>query len=198
MIQQSKINSFIKSITDSAAEKRAAVGEETEQILKAERAAMEQSAEKSADSYVRTKSASIRLEAGRKISESAAECRKEVFARRNEIAKATFSKAAEKLQAFTAGAEYEKFLSESAARVIEVFGGGRVTLLLRPEDMAFGEKLCADYPDASFSKDSTIKIGGLKGINSLATLLIDDTLDSRLESQKKWFEENSGLYISMR
>ena len=64
--------------------------------------------------------------------------------------------------------------------------------------MAFGEKLCADYPDASFSKDSTIKIGGLKGINSLATLLIDDTLDSRLESQKKWFEENSGLYISMR
>ena len=59
-------------------------------------------------------------------------------------------------------------------------------------------KVYSAFLIASFSKDSTIKIGGLKGINSLATLLIDDTLDSRLESQKKWFEENSGLYISMR
>ena len=61
MIQQKKINNFIKSITDTAAEKREAVGAETEKILRAERAELERQAKRDAENYVRSKSASVKL-----------------------------------------------------------------------------------------------------------------------------------------
>lgn len=198
MIQQSKINSFIKSITDTAAEKRAAVNAETKEIINAELAVMEAQAKKSAEDYIKSKSAAIKLEAGKRISEKAAECRKEVFGKRDEIATRTLSEAGEKLRSFTESAEYKDFIITSAGKILEVFGSGSVTLLLRSEDMSFEADILKKFPYVSVSKDESIKIGGVKGINSLVTLLIDDTLDSRLENQKRWFEENSGLYISMR
>lgn len=198
MIQQSKINSFIKSITDTAAEKRSAVNAETKEIIDAELAVMEAQAKKAADDYIKAKSASIKLDAGRRISERAAECRKEVFGKRDEIATRTLSEAGEKLRSFTESAEYKDFILASAGKILEFFGTGSVTLLLRPEDMVFEADILEKFPYVSVSKDESIKIGGVKGINSLVTLLIDDTLDGRLENQKRWFEENSGLYISMR
>ena len=197
MIQQSKINSFINSIKDTAEEKRAAISEETQQMLSSERAGMEAQAKKSAEDYIKAKTASIKLEAGRRISESSAECRKQVFSRRNEIADNTLSSVAEKLTAFTHSAEYRDFLFESAENIISFFGGGNITLLIRPEDMKLKAELEEEL-NVSVSQDESIKLGGVKGINSVMTLLVDDTLDARLEQQKSWFEENSELYISMR
>ncbi len=198
MIQQSKINSFINSITDAAAEKRSKVSTETQEILDAERAVIEAKAKKTAEDYFRAKTAEIRLEAGKRISASAAECRKEVFGRRNEISLRIRSAVAEKLSGFTASSEYAEFLRKSVCRVIDFFGEGNITLLFRPEDIGMGKEICKDYYNVTVSEDSSIKIGGIKGINSVVTVLVDDTLDSRLEECKKWFEENSGLYISMR
>lgn len=195
MIQQKKINSFIRSITDTAEEKRAGVVAETEKILGAERAEAEAKAKKAADDYVRMKSAQIKLETGKKISENAAECRKAVFNSRNEIAQKTLDAVAVKLKEFTESDKYADFLVNSAKSILEAFETVNVTLLLRPEDMGFASLLCEKFSGVSVSEDSTIKIGGVKGINSIVTLLIDDTLDARLKNQKKWFEENSGLYI---
>lgn len=197
MIQQAKINSFINSIKDTAAEKRAAISAETRKMLNSERAEMEAQAKSEAEEFIKAKTASIKLEAGRRISESAAECRKKVFSRRNEIADKTLSSVAEKLRAFTQSEEYKPFLFESARNILRVFEGGSITLLVRPEDMEYQAELESEL-NVSVSQDASIKIGGVKGINSIVTLLIDDTLDSRLEQQKRWFEENSELYISMR
>lgn len=198
MIQQSKINSFINSITDAAAEKRSRVGAETQEILDAERALIEAKAKKTAEDYFRARTAEIRLEAGKKISESAAECRKEVFGRRNEISLRIRSAVAEKLNEFTASPEYGEFLKKSVDRIVDFLGEGNITLLFRPEDIGIGKEICKDCFNVTVSEDSSIRIGGIKGINSIVTMLVDDTLDSRLEGCKKWFEENSGLYISMR
>ena len=198
MIQQSKINSFINSITDAAAEKRSRVGAETQEILDAERALIEAKAKKTAEDYFRERTAEIRLEAGKRISESAAECRKEVFGRRNEISLRIRSAVAEKLNEFTASPEYGEFLKKSVDRIVDFLGEGNITLLFRPEDIGIGKEICKDCFNVTVSEDSSIRIGGIKGINSIVTMLVDDTLDSRLEGCKKWFEENSGLYISMR
>ncbi len=198
MIQQQKINSFIRSIADTAEAKRASVVEETQRLLGAERSAMEAAAKKAADDYTKAKSAEIKRKTGKLISENAAECRKAVFERRNEIAHKTLDAVSERLKAFTSSAEYQNFLLNSAKNILREFGSDHVTLLVRPEDMRYSAVLVEKFPGVSVSEDSTIKIGGVKGINSIVTLLIDDTLDSRLLSQKKWFEENSELYISMR
>lgn len=198
MIQQQKINSFIRSIADTAEAKKAAVIAETQTLLGAERAAMKAAAKKAADDYTKAKSAEIKLETGKLISENAAECRKAVFERRSEIARKTLDAVSEKLKAFTESDKYRDFLINSAENILKAFGSENVTLLVRPEDMKFASFLLEKFAGVSVSEDSTIKIGGVKGINSIVTLLIDDTLDSRLANQKKWFEENSELYISMR
>ena len=68
---------------------------------------------------------------------------------------------------------------------------------MRPEDMKYQAALLAEFPSAEVKEDASIAIGGVKGRSDGQSLLVDDTLDSRLKQQTKWFEENSGLYISM-
>lgn len=196
MIQQSKINGFIKSITDVADEKKAKLDAETRDILAGERRQLELAAKKSADEYYRVRSARVKLEAGRRISDTSAEYRKQVFARRSEIERQVLSGVAERLKKFTESGDYEAFLLGSAKRIAAEFDGS-FTLLMRPEDMKYQTALLAEFPSAEVKEDASIAIGGLKGRSDGQSLLVDDTLDSRLKQQTKWFEENSGLYISM-
>ncbi len=196
MIQQSKINGFIKSITDVADEKKAKLDAETRDILAGERRQLELAAKKSADEYYRVRSARVKLEAGRRISDTSAEYRQQVFARRGEIERQVLSGVAERLKKFTESGDYEAFLLGSAKRIAAEFDGS-FTLLMRPEDMKYQAALLAEFPSAEVIEDASIAIGGLKGRSDGQSLLVDDTLDSRLKQQTKWFEENSGLYISM-
>lgn len=196
MIQQSKINGFIKSITDVADEKKAKLDAETRDILAGERRQLELAAKKSADEYYRVRSARVKLEAGRRISDTSAEYRKQVFAHRGEIERQVLSGVAERLKKFTESGDYEAFLLGSAKRIAAEFDGS-FTLLMRPEDMKYQAALLAEFPSAEVKEDASIAIGGLKGRSDGQSLLVDDTLDSRLKQQTKWFEENSGLYISM-
>lgn len=196
MIQQSKINGFIKSITDVADEKKAKLDAETRDILAGERRQLELAAKKSADEYYRVRSARVKLEAGRRISDTSAEYRQQVFARRGEIERQVLSGVAERLKKFTESGDYEAFLLGSAKRIAAEFDGS-FTLLMRPEDMKYQAALLAEFPSAEVKEDASIAIGGLKGRSDGQSLLVDDTLDSRLKQQTKWFEENSGLYISI-
>lgn len=196
MIQQSKINGFIKSITDVADEKKAKLDAETRDILAGERRQLELAAKKSADEYYRVRSARVKLEAGRRISDTSAEYRQQVFARRGEIERQVLSGVAERLKKFTESGDYEAFLLGSAKRIAAEFDGS-FTLLMRPEDVKYQAALLAEFPSAEVKEDASISIGGLKGRSDGQSLLVDDTLDSRLKQQTKWFEENSGLYISM-
>lgn len=196
MIQQSKINGFIKSITDVADEKKAKLDAETRDILAGERRQLELAAKKSADEYYRVRSARVKLEAGRRISDTSAEYRQQVFARRGEIERQVLSGVAERLKKYTESGDYEAFLLGSAKRIAAEFDGS-FTLLMRPEDMKYQAALLAEFPSAEVKEDASIAIGGLKGRSDGQSLLVDDTLDSRLKQQTKWFEENSGLYISM-
>lgn len=40
-----------------------------------------------------------------------------------------------------------------------------------------------------------IKIGGILAVNKAMSLVVDETIDAKLEDQKKWFAENSKLNI---
>lgn len=197
MIQQSKINGFIKSITDVAEQKRARIDAETDDILASEKKQLELAAKKAADEYYRVKSAGVKLAAGRRISESSAEYRKKVFERRNEIERTVFSGVEKRLAEFTESEEYKEFLLESARRITAEFDGGTVTFLLRSEDMKYAELLCGEFDGARVQEDSSVRIGGLRARSASKPLLVDDTLDGRLKQQTRFFEENSGLYISM-
>lgn len=195
MIQQSKINGFIKSITDVAEEKKAKIDAETKNILAKEKKRLEKEARKAAQEYYRVKSAKVKLEAGRRISQASAEYRKSVLERRDEIKREVFSSVEKRLAEFTESGEYEAFLLKSASSVAAEFDGGEVIFLLRREDMKYADAVCARASGAAVQPDDSIRIGGLKAYTSGGRMRIDDTLDSRLKQQTRRFEENSHLYI---
>ena len=45
-------------------------------------------------------------------------------------------------------------------------------------------------------EDKNILLGGLRMVGEDGKIAVDDTLDTRLASQREWFQKNSGLIIS--
>ena len=53
--------------------------------------------------------------------------------------------------------------------------------------------LCPAGSRLDFSGD--IALGGIRGMNPQAGILVDDTLDSKLEQQRDWFIQSMGLSV---
>lgn len=71
-----------------------------------------------------------------------------------------------------------------------------VVLSVREADLAYADALRAAFDrDCEVRADASIRIGGLKASCEAKGLLADDTLDSRLQDQRGWFLEHSGLTL---
>lgn len=117
------------------------------------------------------------------------------FTKRQEICDEVFAKAKQKLIDFTGSADYEAYLKKSAEEIKEMFGNTTVSVSLSEKDMRCVDTVRAILPDADFKADNSIRIGGLKAYSRGDGILADNTLDTKLEDQREWFIENSGLKV---
>lgn len=117
-----------------------------------------------------------------------------LVARRSEIANEVFSSAIEKIKAFVSGEKYHDFIIGSVSAIKSAIGEDAV-IILRPDDKRFENEIKAAGNDVKF--DELIKLGGCKGENLRTAMTADDTLDSRLETEKQKFYSYSGLSISL-
>ena len=63
-------------------------------------------------------------------------------------------------------------------------------------DNKFAQDIKAQFNgEVTVENDVAIKIGGIKGFCKDLKIVADNTLDSKLNSQKDWFTENSGLKV---
>ncbi len=67
--------------------------------------------------------------------------------------------------------------------------------LVKEEDKEFFENLLKEKNIKSIVKADYIRLGGFKFESTELSILIDETLDSRVENQREWFQENSGFII---
>jgi vacuolar-type H+-ATPase subunit E/Vma4 len=114
--------------------------------------------------------------------------------RRNEITQNVFSQATAKIKTFTESNDYRSFLLNSAAHIKDMIGDDAV-IILKPDDKRFESDIKALGNEVRY--DELIKLGGCKGENVNSSLTADDTLDSRLESEKQKFYGYSGLSLSL-
>ena len=197
-MSQSKIDTILSAIREEAARQQNKIEKQTEQKMKDELARAEAEVLQETYDMIKRRSAVIREEAGRRISESEQETRRSLFARRAEITDEIFSSAAERLKEYVCGEEYPAFLEASAQRLAETAQKGRLILSLRPDDMPHAGHLRALFGadfDLEVQPDPSIRIGGLRADLPEQSLRLDDTLDARLENQREWFMEHSGLTI---
>lgn len=196
--QEEKLSKFLEAINNYAQEQRQRILAELDARNRAALELAEKETLSDAYRMINQETADVRNSISREVATFELESRKKLLARRGEIEKQVFTKAAERLSGFTHTAEYDRWLEKEAKAVASRFGnGGSTTVRLRSADSSKIELIrCAFGYECTFETDDTIQLGGFIAINSELARVADCTLDAALDSQHDWFAENSGLSVS--
>ena len=136
----------------------------------------------------------IQSESNREITAFENKMRDELIEKRNRIENDVFSKVESKLKQFVKTPEYKNFLLKSAAEIGNVIKGENLVVFMRNEDILFSDEIqTAIAKPCSIESDNSIVIGGLKASTDIQSA--DDTLGHRLNKEREWFVNNSGLTI---
>lgn len=121
--------------------------------------------------------------------------RNELFYERQTLADKVFDEAKQKLVAFTKTDDYNRFLGRSLAEIKVKCGTARCDIAIAPADEEKRGLIADVFPDARITADPHIQIGGVKANCPELGILMDDTLDSRLEEQRRWFIETCSMKV---
>ena len=196
MAQDDRVSKFVTAITKEAEEQRKRIEQETKDYIASEMEKAEMEALNDSYKMIQRAVANIRADVGSQLSSRMMENRRVLLTRRDEIADSVLTKAADKVKAFAASDRYDGFLAASAKKAAAALGGQRPTVYLRPADMSRKAVITAAIGDCSVKEDKNILLGGLRMVGEDGKIAVDDTLDTRLASQREWFQKNSGLIIS--
>ena len=197
MAQDDRVSKFVAAITREAEEQRQRIEEETKEFIAGEMEKAEMEALNDSYKMIQRAVSNIRADVGSQLSARMMENRRVLLQKREEITQAVMDKAAEKLVSFTDSPDYRAFLTASAQRAAAAIGGVGTppTVFLRKADMGFASDIQAAIGPCDCKEDAGISLGGLRMSSADGRLTADDTLDTRLASQREWFQKNSGLVL---
>ena len=110
-----------------------------------------------------------------------------------------FELAKEKLIAYAKTDQYVKSVEESAAKISEKLTADDVIIKISEKDLKLKEQIIKAFGNTrkcEIQVSEDIVIGGITGQSRELGLLIDETLDTKLDEQHEWFCENSGLKVT--
>ena len=121
--------------------------------------------------------------------------RRELYAERQRITDEVFDAVMQKLCIYTATDAYLDSVRISAKKAASLCGGAPCVIYLRATDITILEEIKAFFADTELRSDPSIAIGGVRVLCEQKGVLIDDTLDTKLNDQRRWFAEHSGLKV---
>ena len=193
----SKTDNFLKAIEKYAAEQRSKIESEAEEFKTKELNKAEEDGLKEAYVLLQKKMLSINTGIARELSKAENASRKSTFAKRQEIEDKVFERAKGKLLEYAGTDKYIQKLLESAKTVSEKLTADDVILYVCEKDLKLKDKIISAFGrNCTVQSSSEIQIGGIMGISRTVGLLADETLDTKLQNQREWFCENSGLTIT--
>lgn len=188
---------FTDAIKKMASEECDRINEETEKIKADRLLSLNDEAESRYDEYVENELSRISASRNRKIAEldEGSKCR--LSAIRQELFENVFSEVKQGIIAFTEAAEYRKFMISCVKEIYDnVSDKENVEFFVRKQDMIFKEEIndiIGKFINITACDD--IVFGGVKAADKKSGCLFDNTLDAKLEQQKTWFLDNSGLKL---
>ncbi len=193
----SKTDNFLKAIEKYAAEQRSKLESEAEDFKEKELNKAEEDGLKEAYVLLQRKMSAINTSIARELSKAENASRKSIFVKRQEIEEKVFARAKERLEAYTATADYETKLLTSVKRIAARLTADDVVLYVKQRDMKYQQKILSAFGrNCTVQPSDEITIGGVTGISRSMGLLADETLDTKLSQQREWFCENSGLKVT--
>lgn len=212
---QNNSENFLKAIEKYAEEQRNKIRFESESFKQKELEKAESDGIREAYTLIQREMAAVRTEISSRLSRDEMASRKLLFEKRNKMTDSVFEKAAHKLTAFTKTADYEKLMLESVKKITHALKADDVVFFVREADLGLAEKIKSAYASerlkdkkltdkikSAFSSScevkasKEIKIGGITGRSASLGLIADETLDTKLDGQREWFYQNSGLRVT--
>lgn len=212
---QSGSENFLKAIEKYAEEQRNKIRFESESFKKQELEKAESEGIREAYTLIQREMAAIRTEISSQLSRDEMASRKKIFEKRNKMTENVFEKVTQRLVEFTKTADYEKLMLESVKKIAQALKADDVIFLIKESDLKFADKIKVAYtaerlkdkkladkiksafsPSCEVKSSKEIKIGGITGRSASLGLIADETLDTKLDGQREWFYQNSGLRVT--
>ena len=192
--QEERAAKFFDAITKDAEERHEEMTRKTRETVESGLEKAKTKAHSQAQAKIERERMLKEQEFNRTVANERTQQRARLTDKRGAITDEVFGDAREKLVAFTESDGYADFLKKSAAGFAAVFPQGDVTV--RPGDMRFADDIKKAFGrDCKVESSDEITIGGCRAGVAGGSTVADDTLDTRLEAQREWFLENSGMSV---
>ena len=177
-------------IERAASIQEAEILEEIKQIREEAYASIKGEAKREADMRMDQEIKDLKSQNAFHISNTQKEMSKKLREKRDGYVDALFSDVKKRLIEYTESEDYMTFLIKKRDQIIDELG--ECVLYVNNKDLRYKDDLANDQVK-EIKSDSTISIGGLRGSND--SLVVDESLDHKLETEKEWFYTHSGLVI---
>lgn len=191
-----QVSKFVQAITKYAEEQRDQLLKEVEDFKIQQLQQAEQKVLLDAYQLIQKERIALQNETRLEMSRRELEARKKLLEKRRDMMEALFEEAGRQIADWTQTPAYGEALEASLRRMMQQLPENGTVYALSPRDedkLAALSALCP--PGSRLETAEDIHLGGLRGVNAEAGLRLDDTLDTRLELQREWFVQNSGLTI---
>ncbi|MBE6823778.1 MAG: hypothetical protein E7513_00365 [Ruminococcaceae bacterium] len=195
MNQSNKTSSFLKAINKYAKQQSDAILQEVEEFKKQEIEKATKEGIKDAYTLIQKEISVKKALIVSDVAMREQNSKRELFVKRNEIVENVFKKAYDKLYDFTKTADYIELIRKSAHKISKLFDNNECVIYLKSADADKADSIKEIINNCKIEFDDTIHLGGIKGYCEALSIIADDTLDSKLNDQRQWFCENSGLKV---
>ena len=87
------------------------------------------------------------------------------------------------------------YLKKSAEKINKLFENNACVVYIKEADNDKAELIKEIIPQSEIITSNDISLGGIKAYCEKLSIVADDTLDTKLNDQRIWFTENSGLKV---
>lgn len=190
-----RVGKFYEAINQYASEQRQKINQE---ILDYKQKELEKATDQvlqEAYEMIQKEMANMTSSIAREMAKKELEGRQALLKRRKAITEEVFKSAAKKLLDYANGSEYPEYLKKCALKMKPLFTVGDTVIYLREEDKKYEDLLEPLLGRCIFRIDRKIRLGGFWAESNTQGIVADETFDSLLENQRKWFAENTNMEI---
>ena len=196
MGKNNKTDNFLKAINKYSKLERQQIQNDIETVRDEELKKAEANGKKMARDFIAKEYSAVKTAVTGQYAVKNLEAQGKVYKKREEITNSVFEKSFKKLKDFTSTPQYKDLLIKSAKEIADIFKENSCVIFISENDNKFAQDIKAQFSgEVTVENDVAIKIGGIKGFCKDLKIVADNTLDSKLNSQKDWFTENSGLKV---
>lgn len=193
-----KLDKFKSAVLKDAQEQREKILEEINNFRNTEMEKAEEDILHETYIMIQNEITAIKNQQSRKISLAELDGRRKLLKLREEITDKVFKETAARILDFSKTAEYITLICESTKTSCNLLPKGDIIIQVKKSDLAHAEKLiAASSRTATVEENADIVLGGVIIINRDKGLVINETLDLKLMSQKDWYTGSSGLTLEL-